>query len=170
MATAAFLSFRDALDTDDTARWPVEVFGAVNDTHGHTGRLNQTRMLRIAAEMRAYGARIENVAECAALKSIVQKKGEYLNDVGYRIWPGNYAKFMRQHDAAATSVGRWRVGPKDQGYGRFARALEQRTGRTAMRLSLAPHFASAHRDVTTGLLNVTLRVVYFDEGVGSPGR
>ena len=72
-----------------------------------------------------------------------------------------------QHNATATSVGRWRVGPKDQGWGRFARALEQTTGRTAMRLSLAPRFASAHRDATTGSLNVTLRVVYLDKGKGA---
>lgn len=123
-------------------------------------------MLRIAEEMHEYGAKVENVAECASLKSIVQKKGMYLNDVGYRIWPSNYAKHMRQHNATATSVGRWRVGPKDQGYGRFARALEQKTGKIAMRLSLTPNFASAHRDVTSGALNVTLRVVYFDVGDG----
>jgi hypothetical protein len=163
MATAAFVSFRESLDTDDVVRWPAASFGAVNDTHGpHAGkRLNQTRMLSIVKANQAYGAEIENVAECASFKSIVQKKGMYLNDVGYRIWPGNYGKFLRQLNATATSVGRWRVGPRDQGYGRFARALEQETGSAAITLSLEPGFAAAHRDAS-GLLNVSLRVVYLD--------
>jgi hypothetical protein len=97
----------------------------------------------------------------------------YLNDVGYRIWPGNYGKFMVQLNASASSVGRWRVGPRDQGYGRFARALEQRSGRTSIRVSLEPGFAAAHRAPTAstsaeggGSLNVTVRVVYLDEGRG----
>lgn len=166
-ATAAFLSFRDALDTADTERWPVATFGAVNVSHGEHGtRLNQARMLSISGAMEPYGARIENVTECSSFKSVVQKKGNYLNDVGYRIWPGNYAKFLTQQEASTTSVGRWRVGPREQGYGRFARALEQKSGKSAIRLSLAPQFAAEHRYGASNALNVTLRVVYFDEGHG----
>ena len=172
-ATAAFVSFRESLDTDDVARFPVGQYGAVNQTHGKFAgkRLNTSRVLAIAAARRARGARVEDVAEACSFKSIVQKKGNYLNDVGYRIWPDNYGKFMAQIDPAGSSVGRWRVGPRDQGYGRFARALEQASGRTAIRLALAPGFAAAHRvggggGAAVGLLNVTVRVVYFDEGHG----
>ena len=35
-ATAAFIGFRDSLDTADTERFPVAQFGPVNLTHGHT--------------------------------------------------------------------------------------------------------------------------------------
>ena len=168
-AKAAFVSFRESLDTDDVMRFPVESYGAVNQTHGRFAgkRLNSTRVLAIAAARKAYGAEIEDIAEATSFKSIVQKKGMFLNDVGYRIWPDNYAKFMAQLNASASSVGRWRVGPRDQGHGRFARALEQESGKVAIRLALAPGFAAAHRaDGGAGLLNATLRVAYFDGGRG----
>jgi hypothetical protein len=73
-ARAAFVSFRDSLDTDDVQRWPVERFGAVNDTHGKFAgrRLNTTRMQSIASACKAYGAEIQSVAECSSFKSIVQ--------------------------------------------------------------------------------------------------
>ena len=164
-AAAAFVSFRDSLDTADVARFPETEFGPVNNSHGKTDQLNGTRMLRVAHSMAAYGARVDDVNEARSRKSIEQKKGNSLNDVGWHIWPGNYQKYMQQVDPAATSVGRWRVGPKDQGFGRFARSLDQESGRTAIRTALEPHFASSHRD-DKGMLNVTLRVVHLDEGVG----
>ena len=194
-------SQRDSLDTTDVARFPTAEFGPVNLTYGHTQQLNGTRMQAIATAMASYGARVNSVAECRSTRSISQKKGMFLNDVGYRIWPGNCErrcpfpcwisppllppraassdslipafshradqKFMRQLNASASSVGRWRLGPMEQPYGRFARALDQATARTAIRTALAPRFANAHRDPETRrLLNVSLRVVYFDEGEG----
>ena len=162
-AAAAFVSFRDSLDTDDVVRFPESEFGPVHDTSGHTSRLNQTRLQLIANAFEKYGAVLENAEEAASMKSVVQKKGMYLNDVGYRIWPGNYHKFMTQNSPATTSVGHWRLGPLQQGYGRFARGLEQSTGKTAIQTLLANQFASTHRNAD-GKLNITCEVVYFDEG------
>ena len=104
-ATAAFVSFRDSLDTSDVARFPVAEFGPVNLTYGHTAQLNGTRIANIAHSLAAYGARVDSVNECRSVKGIVQNKGMFLNDVGWHIWPGNYQKNMRQINASATSVG-----------------------------------------------------------------
>ena len=165
-ATAAFIGFRDSLDTADTERFPVAQFGPVNLTHGHTDQLNGTRMHNIAEAMARYGAR-QDGEEARSRKSISQKKGMHINDVCWRCWPGNYGRYIEQLDPLATSVGRWRLGPKDQPHGRFARALEHESGKDSINLQLDPEFGSAHRDAATQALAVTLRVVYFDEGVGT---
>lgn len=161
--TSAFVSFRDSLDTDDTARFPEATFGTVN-VSGEAG-LNGARMQLIAEAFKAYGARVDDVNEAKSRKSVVQKKGMFLNDVCWRCWPGNYAKFMDQLNATETSVGYWRVGDVEEPYGRFARGLHQQSGKSAIRLKLQSGFASAHRDVA-GLLHTSLRVVYFDNGAG----
>ena len=59
-ATAAFVSFRDSLDTADTERFPEDRFGPVNLTSKHTNQLNGTRMLLIAESMKRYGARVDD--------------------------------------------------------------------------------------------------------------
>ena len=59
-ATAAFLSFRDSLDTADTDRFPEAIFGPVNLSSGHTDQLNGTRMQLIAESLRDYGARVDD--------------------------------------------------------------------------------------------------------------
>ena len=110
----------ESLDTADTERFPVAQFGPVNLTHGHT---DQMSMRNIAEAMARYGAR-QDGEEARSRKSISQKKGMHINDVCWRCWPGNYGRYIEQLDPLATSVGRWRLGPKDQPHGRFARALE----------------------------------------------
>ena len=55
------------------------------------------------------------------------------NDVGYRIWQGNYGNgLIEQLSPFETSIGYWGVGPIDQPYGRYARGFESATGRTDM--------------------------------------
>lgn len=165
-ATAAFIGFRDSLDTTDTERFPVVEFGPVHLTYGHTDQLNGTRMHNIANTMARYGAR-QDGEEARSQNSVVQKKGMHLNDVCWRCWPGNYGRYIKQLDPLGSSVGRWRLGPKDQPHGRFARALEHESGKDSINLQLDAAFGSLYRDVATQELAVTISVVYFDEGFGS---
>jgi len=165
-ATAAFIGFRDSLDTTDTERFPVVEFGPVNLEFGHTSQLNGTRMHNIAEAMARYGAR-QDGEEARSQKGVVQKKGMHLNDVCWRCWPGNYGRYITQLDPLGTSVGRWRLGPKDQPHGRFARALEHESGKDSINLQLDAAFGASYRDVTTKALAVTIRVVYYDLGLGS---
>ena len=51
-----------------------------------------------------------------------------LNDACYRVWPGNYERFLTQLDVDSTSFGVWRVGPKDEIFGRYARVVAQKAG------------------------------------------
>lgn len=165
-ATSAFVSFRDSLDTADVQRFPEDEFGSVNMTGKHSNRLNGKRFKKIAQSMAPYGARVDDVKEASAIKSVVQKKGMHLNDVGYRIWPGNYGKYLLQINASDSSVGYWRVGPRNQGYGRFARGLDHKNRKTAIRTALEPFWSLNHRG-PQGQLRVTVRVAYYDAGNGS---
>ena len=165
-ATAAFIGFRDSLDTADTERFSVEEFGPVHLEFGHTDQLNGTRLHNIAKAMARYGAR-QDGEEARSQNSVVQKKGMHLNDVCWRCWPGNYGRYITQLDPIGTSVGRWRVGPRDHPQGRFARALEHESGKDSINLQLDAAFGLSHRDVTTKALAVTISVAYYDEGSGS---
>ena len=47
---------------------------------------------------------------------------QLMDDVGWNIYPGNYGNgLITQLKPLETSIGRWRVGPRDQHYGRFVR-------------------------------------------------
>jgi hypothetical protein len=144
-ATGAWCALREGLDANDRKLFPDSKFGT-NDTE---------RATRIAAAFAAQGARQgdpNGLAERANPKA--------LNDVGWRIWPGNYSRYLTQFDPNGTSVGRWRVGPKDQPYGRFARSFDTKNGQTTMYFDIADRF---FRD---GVTPVKVRVVYFDQGTG----
>jgi hypothetical protein len=71
--------------------------------------------------------------------------------------------YLHQLEAEATSVGLWRVGPKDQPYGRFARRFDHAAGKDAMAFDLADGFFGEPHN---GRYPVEVRVVYFDEGKG----
>ena len=60
------------------------------------------------------------------------------------------------------SNGWWRVGSRDQPYGRFARAFESASGKNSMYFDLDDEFYSGN---TTN--NLKLSVIYFDKHVGS---
>ena len=50
-----------------------------------------------------------------------------LNDACYTVWPGNYGALLDQISPWATSVGAWRVGPKDEISGRYSRSARKRS-------------------------------------------
>mmetsp|Transcript_123100 Transcript_123100/g.298927 ORF Transcript_123100/g.298927 Transcript_123100/m.298927 type:complete len:615 (+) Transcript_123100:41-1885(+) len=154
---AAFISFRDSLNTEDTSRWPQSKYGKVSDAPFPDGPANTKRMESIVADFKDFGARLEDATQAASPHSVIQKKGNYLNDVCWKCFSGNYGRFIEQAHPISTSVGWWRLGPKTQGYGRFARGLHHASGRTTITLQL-------HKDFS--LSNGTARVVYYDAGHG----
>jgi hypothetical protein len=155
-APAAFISFRDSLNTENTRRWPVSKYGPVDSPKNPTKMANTARMTKIVKEHRAFGARLDDPAEAADHRSVIQKKGNYLSDVCWKCWNTNYARYIEQIKPYETSVGWWQQGPRDQAYGRFARGLQHATNRNmiTMRMHDGLH-----------VRNATVRVVYLDRNV-----
>ena len=161
---AAFISFRDSLNTENVERWPEAKYGKVSDlpwsnsTKPPDCKANTKRMQLIANDFKSFGAKLENAKEASDPRSIMQKKGMYLNDVCWNCWEGNYFRYIQQIDPIKTSVGWWRVGPKHQGYGRFARGLHHATGRKVITLKLDENFSE---------MNAIATIVYYNNGKGS---
>ena len=158
-ARAAFVSFRDSLDTADVTRWPVSRFGPVNDTKDPDRFVNRKRMMQIAALNAHRGASLGTTDGAFYKAGVHQKKAMDLYDVCWECFQGNYGMFLTQLDPLATSVGWWQLGPREQPYGRFARGLEQGSGRDTIKLRLDPRFGA------TGQAAL-VRIVYFDRGDG----
>lgn len=157
-APAAFLSFRDSLDTANTARFPVSQYGPVNSSVNPDEFVNKSRVLKILAEFAARGASLGADPSGALSKGGVhQKKAMNLYDVCWECFNGNYGRFLSQERPLDTSVGWWQLGPRDQPWGRFARGLEHSTNRSQIDVSLDAAFGRVGD-------KATIRVVYFDRG------
>lgn len=79
----------------------------------------------------------------------------------HQVYPGNYAQFLEQLEPEATSVGAWRIGPKDEIFGRYGRSARANKG------GLDGAGASLLFQVTDGVFSghegaVYARVVFFD--------
>eukprot|EP01043_Picozoa_sp_COSAG02_P052438 COSAG02_NODE_5649_length_4152_cov_2.423143_2_plen_613_part_00 len=160
-AQAAFLSFRDSLDTADTLRFPIAQFGPVDDPENPSQFANANRMVNIAAAFDARGARLGQKGAASAKNSVHQKKANALIDVCWQCYDGNFQQHLRQLDPLNTSIGWWQLGPVNESFGRFARGLEHASGKTEITLELDPAFAAA----AAGRVAL-VRVVYYDQGVG----
>jgi hypothetical protein len=160
-ASAAFISFRDSLDTADVKRWPVDKYGPVDSD---ADNCNADRMYKIQQANMQRGAKLPKDDTAFASKaSEKQKKAKYLYDVCWQCFPGNYGKYMTQVDPDGTSVGYWQLGPVDQLHGRFARGLEHSTGKNTITVELAKNFGGS----VIAKKQALVRVVYFDQGGGS---
>lgn len=156
---SAWCALRDGLDYLDTERFPEATFGSIKEGE------NKKRYAAIVKAMAPFGARNGDPDWTATgLHSYFQNL-KALNDVAYNIWPSNYRNFLYQIDADATSQGYWRVGPKSQPYGRFARGFNQAKGKNSLYFDLDDMFFEG------GSINaeydVTVRIVYYDVGEGS---
>ncbi|MDB6114414.1 MAG: type sorting protein, partial [Lacunisphaera sp.] len=149
----AWCALRDGLDAADTTRFPAEKFGEAK-----LG--NRDRFLKIAETFAANGAK-QGDPEGGMRNGIRNRSLNALNDVGWDIYRGNYEMFLEQIDANATSTGHWRVGPKDQPYGRYARGFEHAAGKDTLFFRLDPRFLTAGADK-----RAAVHIVYFDEGTG----
>lgn len=154
----AWCALRDGLDAAGLERFPAALFGegAFSNRSPEKER-GIARCLKIAAAFADRGA-LQGDPEKAMYRTMQNRDAKAMNDVGWNIWPGNYYRYLKQHDPNGTSVGYWRVGPKDQPYGRFARGFDVATGRNAMHFDLDDAFPAKR---------VKVRVVYLDRGTGS---
>lgn len=148
----AWIALRDGLDAADTERFPERTYGRVKNGQ------NEQRYLDIASAFAADGARQDDPA---ALK---KTSFDALNDVGWKIYPDNYQMWLHQIDPHETSRGMWRVGPKDQPYGRFARRFDVATNKNSMYFDIDDRFF--FDQPLNGAYAVTIRVVYLDQGTG----
>ena len=156
----AFCALRDGLDAADLKRFPPSEFGdgKFTRTPGEMER-GMDRCLKIAAAFAPFGAKQGDPKK--AMYVVMQNRdAAAMNDVGWNIWAGNYQRYLTQYDPDGTSRGWWRVGTKDQPYGRFARGFDAAAGKTAMYFDLDDRFPGAKQPVV-------VRVVYFDSGNGS---
>ena len=166
-ATNAFIRLRESLNIEDVAKWPTSVFGKVNITNSHGNmKMNVDRVYAICNATAVRGCANDDVKCLLSFKSVVQKKCDALNDVCYECWEGNYERYMSQVNASATSVGWWRVGPRNELYGRFARGLDQKKGKARISIDVDNKWASVARKTNATLHTVNVRVAYFDLGTG----
>jgi hypothetical protein len=154
----AWCALRDGLDYLDTERFPESIYGSAEKSD------NKSRYDAIIKAMAPFGAHQgdPNYFGTGLHPYYINLKA--LNDVAYNIWPGNYRNFLYQIDANQTSQGYWRVGPKSQPYGRFARGFNHEEGKDTLFFDIDDEFFS---DNKLNNCEVTVRVVYFDEGEGS---
>lgn len=148
-APGAWCGLRDGLDASDETRFPPAQFGAAEQD-------NVDRYVKIAAAFARRGARQEDAAG-GIRNGIASRRLKGLNDVAWDSYTGDYDYFLSLEDPAGSSVGYWRVGPKDQPYGRYARGFDAASGRNTLRFRFDPRFAAS---AGSG----ELRIVYFDRG------
>ncbi|MBN1674929.1 MAG: beta-galactosidase [Kiritimatiellae bacterium] len=156
----AWCALRDGLDIADTDRFPEDAFGKLN------GIKSPDRYTNIARAFAPWGAVMGDAVAASTLDGLTYARtSKAMNDVACRVWRGNYALFMTQHDPLGTSQGHWRVGAKDQPYGRYARGFNHAAGQDAMCFRLADGFFGG--EPLASRQPVRVRVVYFDKGTGS---
>lgn len=154
----AWCALRDGLDYLDTDRFPESIYGSAEKSD------NRARYDAITREMAPYGAHQGDPDFLGTDLHGYYVKIKALNDVAYNIWAGNYRNFLYQIDANETSQGYWRVGPKSQPYGRFARGFNHAEGKNTLFFDIDDDFFSNN---PSDSLKITLRVVYYDKGEGS---
>jgi hypothetical protein len=161
----AWCALRDGLDAADFRRFPAAAFGP--------GKLRGTaqeqadglqRTLRIAKAFERYGAAQGDPEKGMALV-MQNRSAKRMNDVAWNIESGNYERYLKQYDPNGTSQGHWRVGSKDQPYGRFARGFDAAGGKNALYFDLAKRYFGGRP--LNGAHPVEVLVIYFDAGRGS---
>jgi hypothetical protein len=164
-ATGAFCALREGLDTSDTNKFPVTIYGGASGTGKERFK---ERAVKIVASRAALGAKIDDLAGASKGMMFQRKEQAGLNDVGEQVFRGNYQRFLTQINPDNSSVGLWRVGgivtATSSVYGRFARRFDHASGKNTMAFRLTDSFFSGGR--LAGAYSVSVRVMYFDEGRG----
>lgn len=160
-ATGAFCALREGLDASDTEKFPESKFGVAS-------RSNRERYIAICKARASRGAKMDDPDGVLAGQMNQRFQQEGLNDAGWRIFPGNYERFLRQIDPDQTSVGLWRVGgdvtSSTPVYARFARGFDHSTGKDTIYFDIKDSFFSGKP--LGGEYSVAVRVVYYDSGTG----
>ena len=154
LSPAAFCALRKGLDAADTAAYPENIYGKATKS-------NVERYLRVAEAYSHHGA-IQGDPEKAIGGGMRNRQRDNYNDVGWKILPGNYCRYLAQIDADQTSAGWWHVGPAKSIFGRFARGFDLDAGMTEMFFQLDSRFFTDN-DVPH---HVAVKVTYLDQGHG----
>lgn len=128
-ANAAYVFFHEGLNSANTVKFPVNIYGSANQT-------NQARYIAICNAYAARGAQMDDVY--AATKGQVYQRANQTgyNDAGWNIEESNYERWITQIKPDSTSIGLFRVrGVIDSSssmYDRFARSFENSSGKNTM--------------------------------------
>lgn len=155
----AMCYLKDALDASNTTRFPAGTYGAAT-------RYNEARYISIKNAFAAYGALLEDPTR-ATLTEQDNLDATGTNDVGWKIFPGNYERYLTQINANATSAGYWNVTSADTltMYGRFARGFDVANGKNGLYFDLDNNFLN--NTPLNAQYPVTIDVIYLDNGTGS---
>ena len=161
-STIGMCALRDGLDAADINRFHESVFGEASID-------NETRFKKIADQFSGYGAKLEDVKAAMGTETAnLYAKG--VNDVGWRILPGNYERYIHQLDANETSTGYWNVdAPSDSNsiYGKYARGISTANGKDALYFDIDKSFFKP--EYLEKNLPVSIDITYLDKGTGSFG-
>merc|ERR1712232_1264899 len=137
--------------------------------YGKADASNADRYLAIAKAFEDHGAHIEDIKSLATDKQ-EQEHATGLNDVGWRIWNGNYGRWIEQVDASSTSEGWWRIGApaaSPMGYGRFGRGWSS-NATSGLQFRLVPQLWGGKMPSS----GIQVTIAYYDgrpQGVGQGG-
>jgi hypothetical protein len=158
LATNALCVLKDALDASDGVRFPASVYGTVD-------RYNTTRYENIYKKYISYGAKLEDKSVITGNDyDCLEAKGT--NDVGWRLLPGNYERYLHQIDANITSAGYWNLDSENSEamYGRFARGFDLLNNKDGLYFDVEDGFL--RNAPLNGSSPVTIEITYYDKGNG----
>lgn len=159
-STNAMCALKDALDASDIIRFPEDIYGKAN-------RKKQERYFSILDSFTAYGAKEDDI-KAATQGEMGNRIAKGLNDVGWRILPGNYDRFLHQLTPNETSSGYWNVQSTDSAttvYGRFARGFDLAKNKDGLYFKMDSAFMS--NAPLNAQYPVTLDIIYLDKGNGA---
>jgi len=158
-STNAMCALKDGLDASDGVRFPAATYGTVS-------RTSQQRYKNILNDYVAYGALLED-PNTATLEENDQLNAKGTNDVGWRIFPANYERYLHQLTPNQTSVGYWNIKSADANsmYGRFARGFDIAHNKKAFNFDVDDAFLN--NAPLNGRYPVTIEITYLDNGSGS---
>jgi hypothetical protein len=164
-ANRAFCALRKGLDVSDTVLYPEDIYGKAVQK-------NVDRYLNIVNAYSKHGAiqgdpikalgdttYIESEGGAGATTSdgMMNRQRDDYNDAGWKIWPGNYERYLKQIAPEETSIGLWHVGPDKSVYGRFARSTDVANGKNALYFDL-------HDDFYKDGKSLKVKIIWLDKG------
>lgn len=157
LSNNAMCMLKDAIDASDGVRFPSSQYGAV--------AMTSSRYNNVLAPFVSYGAKLEDM-DAAMLGEMDNIAAKGTNDVGWKIFPGNYDRFLHQIDANATSSGYWNVSSAQPNtiYGRFARGFDIAKGKNGLYFDVDDAFL--HNAPLDGAYPVMVEITYLDKGTG----
>jgi hypothetical protein len=158
-ADAAYSIFHEGLNSQNTIKFPVNVYGQANQQ-------NQSRYTAICNAYSSRGARMDDVS--AATQGQVYQRDQQTgyNDAGWNIEEGNYERWITQINPDLTSIGLFRVrgtiNSNSSKYDRFARSFQNSSGKNTM-------YFKFHSDVfsLSAPANLTFKITWLDKNLNS---